>query len=276
MQGRLLQTGYLDGAANMAIDEMLLMNSRHLLGERYQAILRLYGWTNPTLSLGYFQPTPVIMNQLRQSAEAEGFPFEVVRRLTGGATILHDLELTYSFVISEDNPLVKGEVTESYRTICRGIVRGLESLGIEAEFFRAPDESAEKAYAPKSNFCFANHSKYDVVFKGKKLVGSAQRRKNGFILQHGAILLDIDHQKTAYLNNQEINCFWEAVSLKDILGWRPDFDEAGRLVARGFHLAMGIDFTEEGLTLEEAELAEEIKRNKYSTLNWTNRVGAKR
>jgi lipoyl(octanoyl) transferase len=273
MQGRLLCTGYSDGAANMAIDEMLLLNGRYILRERYQAILRLYGWSKPTLSLGYFQPSSLLTDSLRCPDTEKYFSFDMVRRLTGGATILHDMEITYSFIIAEDNPLIPREVTDSYQAISLGIVRGLDKIGVKAGFFKAKDETGSKVYRAKSNFCFANHSKYDVVFKGKKIVGSAQRRKDGIILQHGAILLDIDREKAAYLFSRGIDCFREAISLKDILGYRLDFGTAARILSEGFKESLRMDFNNEVLTIEEQRSAEALKQDKYSRLEWTGRAG---
>lgn len=273
MPSRLLRTGHLDGATNMAIDEMLLINSHHLLKQPYQVILRLYGWSKPTLSLGYFQSPSLIINSLRGNNQSENFSFDIVRRLTGGATILHDIEVTYSFIIAENSPLVPAETTESYKVICYGIIKGLEKVGVKAEFFKVADGANSKDYAAKSDFCFANHSKYDVVFDAKKLVGSAQRRKNGLILQHGSIILDIDEQRNRYLLAKGINCFQEAVSLKNILGWRLDFEQATQILVEGFRLALGIDFKDENLTSTEIKLAEVLKKDKYETAAWTNRIG---
>ncbi len=275
MQARLLQTGHLDGSTNMAIDEMLLVNSRHLLETRYQAILRLYGWVKPTLSLGYFQSPSFDIDWLKGNKGEKDFSFEIVRRLTGGGTVLHDVEITYSFIILEDNCLIPEKITESYRVICQGIIKGLDKLGIKAGFFDIKDNPGSGYYSSRADFCFAKHSKYDVLVDRKKLVGSAQRRKKGIILQHGSIILGIDQQKNLYLLKKGINCFQEAVSLKEILGYSISFEEVSQVLIEGFKLALGISFESGELTSQELKLAESLKTEKYTQDSWSNRLGKK-
>lgn len=275
MEARLLQTGYLNGSMNMAIDEMLLVNSHHLLETEYQAILRLYGWVKPTLSLGYFQLPSFDIDFLRRNRPNKDFLFDIIRRLTGGGIVLHDIEITYSFIILEDNLLIPEKITESYKVICQGIIEGLDKLGVKGEFFDIKDESDSGHYPTKADFCFAKHSKYDVLVDGKKLVGSAQRRKKGIILQHGSIILDIDQQTNLYLLDRGVNCFQEAVSLKEILGYSVNFEEVSQVLIEGFTSALGVNFEHGELTSQELKLAESLKTEKYTQDSWNNRSGKK-
>ncbi len=269
MHGRLLKSGHLDGHMNMAIDEMLLLNNFNFLNKESESILRLYGWSEPTLSLGYFQKFPFSINFLNNPKTEKKHSFGIVRRLTGGGTVLHDIEITYSFIISESNSLIPAGIVESYKAICQGIVKGLEKLGVKAEFFETKDIQNSGQYATKTDFCFATHSKYDVLVGGKKLVGSAQRRRKGIILQHGSIILDIDKEKNSYLLEKGINCFQEAVSLKQILGYQVDFEKISQILVEGFKTALGIDFKRINLNPWQIKSAESLKNEKYETDQWT-------
>ena len=156
---RTLETGFNPAATNMAIDEALM----ETVGE--VPILRIYGWLPAAVSIGYFQS----MNEEVNFAKCREIGVDVVRRLTGGGAVLHECELTYSF-ISREYPK---NIMESYRWICDAIVMSINRLGFDA------------------NFVPLN----DIVIAGKKVSGNAQTRRNGVLLQHGTILLGVDVNK---------------------------------------------------------------------------------
>ena len=155
----------------MAVDEVLLGST----AETGQPALRLYGWSAPTLSLGYFQ---AYADRCGHAASAD---CAVVRRLTGGGAILHDCELTYSLCWI-GNGQGRPDVQWLYDAVHAAVRAELAQLDLPA------DRSAEDS--DKAPFlCFQRRSKHDVVVRGAKIVGSAQRRKKSAVLQHGSILL---------------------------------------------------------------------------------------
>lgn len=162
------------GAWNMAVDEVLLESAlRH-----GTCTLRWYRWREPTLSLGYFQSPddPFIDDRFAD--------LPVVRRLSGGGAILHDRELTYSCAIPPGHPLA-AEPTSLYTTMHTAIVAELARVGVDVAPRGLPDKGLD------ANFlCFSRGDANDLVISGHKVLGSAQRRRRGAVLQHGSLLLE--------------------------------------------------------------------------------------
>ena len=158
--------------------------------------LRFYEWAPATLSIGYFQSVSKEIDM--EQVEKHGLGF--VRRPTGGRGVLHEHELTYSVIVSEDYPNMPETVTEAYRVISGGLLRRFPNLGLDA-YFSIPEsqEEIEGLKKPKSAVCFDTPSWYELVVEGKKVAGSAQTRQKGVILQHGAILLSLDEEKLVSL-----------------------------------------------------------------------------
>ncbi len=158
---------------NMGLDEALLLNSEA------QPTLRFYSWKPDTLSLGYFQKYDEVPAVQKATS--------VVRRLTGGGAIHHINELTFSFTAPESHALYAGNVGKSYTRIHAAIALALRQLGVEAE---ARGEGVElTSERAATGMCFHKSSCEDLVWAGRKGVGSAQRRKNGRVLHHGSIKL---------------------------------------------------------------------------------------
>jgi lipoate-protein ligase A len=159
------------GAWNMAVDEMLLESA----ADHGDCALRFYRWEEPTLSLGYFQ----IYDDRRMHKASMQCP--VVRRASGGGAILHDIELTYSLAVPERHPLAIDRL-RTYRVIHQTLVDVLSDWGISAELFTG--RPRREAF-----LCFERRSPGDVLVGGSKIAGSAQRRRQGAVLQHGSVLL---------------------------------------------------------------------------------------
>lgn len=184
-----VNSGPCDPAYNMALDEALLhWHSEGLI----PPVIRFYEWNPATLSVGYFQKAKRDLNFDQIHKLGLGF----VRRPTGGRAVLHEHELTYSIIVSEQYPNMPKTVTEAYRVLSEGLLKGFQNLGLDA-YFSVPETAEEKdALAkPKSAVCFDAPSWYELVVEGKKVAGSAQTRQEGVILQHGAILIDLDQEK---------------------------------------------------------------------------------
>src|SRR5262245_56986842 len=169
---RLLPPSAADGATNMAADEALLETA----SERGAAALRFYTWSGPTLSLGYFQPAAVREESARLASLAW------VRRATGGAAIVHHRELTYALALPAGSPW---QTSESW--VCRfhHVVQGvLADHGVRAHGVVCGEEVK---LGPV--LCFLHQTPADLAVGGSKVVGSAQRKMRGALLQHGSILL---------------------------------------------------------------------------------------
>lgn len=147
--------------------------------------LRFYRWDPPCLSLGRNQPAAgrYDLDALRAAG------VEVVRRPTGGRAVLHHHELTYSVVAPEG---VLGGPRASYAAINRALVAGLRRLGVAA---RLQPRTGRRAPAPSLAPCFDEPAEGEVVAGGRKLVGSAQLREAGVVLQHGSLLLEDDQRE---------------------------------------------------------------------------------
>ena len=168
---RLLAFAAGDPAWNMAVDEALVRAAS-------LPTLRLYGWSPPAISLGRFQKASE--PDVAELLEA-GLP--VVRRMTGGGAIVHWHEVTYSLTVPEQHDLVSGSTRESYAAIHAPIRRALENLGVRSEVRDVAGGTREPA------LCFHRITSLDLVIGDLKLVGSAQRRTEGRVLQHGSIVL---------------------------------------------------------------------------------------
>lgn len=173
----LIRDGALAGADNMARDEYLL----HCDAVR-PAALRIYGWNPPTISLGYFQPIAAIA-QLSPELQQ----LDVVRRATGGGAILHDREITYCLTIDHSLPAGRAAPAELYRLVhtCWRDVLAVDGLHSEL----APDEFPFPSPRSGPFFCFQKPGRTDLIIGAEKLLGSAQRRLPGRVLQHGSLLL---------------------------------------------------------------------------------------
>jgi len=168
----------------MAIDEVLLARAR----ARGEAVFRVYSWARPTLSLGRNQRA----HDVYDPALARELGVDVVRRPTGGRAVLHWREVTYSVAA----PVAGEALRESYARINRLLLDGLRRLGVHATVARPAARTPRPDAAP----CFETPTEGELVVDSRKLVGSAQYREAGALLQHGSILLDDDQSLLARLS----------------------------------------------------------------------------
>jgi len=176
---RLLVDAPSSGAWNMAVDEVLLDGVASGLSA---PTLRFYQWRPACLSLGYFQPFDVV-----DVDGCRALGVEIVRRPTGGRAILHDRELTYSVALPASLLGHDGGVLPSYYRLSLALQEGLRRLGVPATL--AP-ESAASGSLEHGPVCFDRPSAHEILLAGRKLVGSAQMRRGGGLLQHGSILIE--------------------------------------------------------------------------------------
>jgi len=188
--GRLLIDPPADGPTNMARDEALLAAC---IDPDAAPVVRFYGWTPPTISLGYFQA----YSEFEQLPAPAG-DLAVVRRTTGGGAILHDREITYSIVIPTAHPLVRGRPNRLYEVAHEAIIR---TITHGARLFGGEGPSCGESSRRGPFFCFERRHALDVVVKDAsgrgwaKIAGSAQRRTATAILQHGSIILDCRYEQ---------------------------------------------------------------------------------
>ncbi|WP_028954102.1 lipoate--protein ligase family protein [Synechocystis sp. PCC 7509] len=167
------------GRVQMAIDQWLV--AQHQLG-LHPPTLRFYTWSPVAISLGYHQSNfPRNWQQITWKGEL----LELVRRPTGGRAVLHQGDLTYAVVTSGLN----GSRMQVYQQLCEFLIRGWQSLGIELQY-----GNAGRGYIHNPN-CFGTATGADLVLlDGNKLIGSAQLKRGGVILQHGSMRLAPDKE----------------------------------------------------------------------------------
>jgi lipoate-protein ligase A len=271
---RYIDSGNCSPAFNMALDEALLeWHSKGLI----PPTIRFYGWNPATLSIGYFQKVEKEIDLDVVKENKLGF----VRRPTGGRGVLHDQELTYSVIVSEDYPDMPKTVTEAYRVISEGILEGFKLLGLDAHFaVPRTEEERESLKNPRSAVCFDAPSWYELVVEGRKVAGSAQTRQKGVILQHGSILLDIDEDLLfnlfKYPNDRvkermQRNFKNKAVAINAFREKPVTIEEAKKAFHKGFEKGLNIDLLPYELTDEERQAVERIAKEKYESDEWNFR-----
>lgn len=268
---RFIDSGNGSAAFNMALDEALL--NWQSKGE-IPPVIRFYGWNPATLSIGYFQKAEKEINL--EAVKNLGLGF--VRRPTGGRGVLHEHELTYSVIVSESHPKMPQSVTEAYRVISEGILKGFHQLGLDA-YFAVPKtvEEREALKSPHSAVCFDAPSWYELVVEGRKVAGSAQTRQKGVILQHGSILLDLDEDKLFSLFKYPNDRVRErmqrafknkAVAINDISPRRITLEEAKTAFQKGFAEGLDIHLEPYELTEAELEVVHRIAKERYESEEW--------
>lgn len=267
---RLVNSGICTAAQNMAIDEAIL--KAHAYGA-VPPTLRFYGWRPAAVSLGYFQSAAAEIDL--EACRANGV--DVVRRLTGGRAVLHDMELTYSLVVSECDPLVPPTITASYRYFSQGLVAGLKEMGIKAQMSMPREAYGQSRRRHASAACFDASSHYEITFAERKLIGSAQVRKDGVIMQHGSILLAFQplilvsllNLPSDHKRNELAEVLVKRVtSVSEILGRRVEWEEVYRAMSSAFGPALGVDISCDELTAGEMAAANELIVSKYSQDSW--------
>ncbi|MDQ0299599.1 lipoate-protein ligase A [Salibacterium salarium] len=269
-----IDSGNCSPAYNMAMDEMLLQwHSDHQI----PPVVRFYGWNPATLSIGYFQKVHKEIDLTAVESHHLGF----VRRPTGGRGVLHDKELTYSVIVSEDHPQMPATVTEAYRVISEGILQGFRHLGLNADFSvpRTKDEENELK-KPRSAVCFDAPSWYELVVEGRKIAGSAQTRQKGVILQHGSIILDMEEDKLFDLFQYPSERVRErmqkgfknkAVAINELTSSPVSMREVSDAFHKGFADGLDVDWQPYTLTEEEDQLVRQLAQQKYESDEWNYR-----
>ncbi len=264
---RLLIDDHAEPAVNMARDESLL---RRVIAGESPPCIRFYQWKPPGLSIGRFQSIDngVDMEMCREHG------VEVVRRLTGGEGVLHDDELTYSIMIPFNHPRFDGRgIIDSYRTISRALVKGLRDIGLESSM---AGEGPTRADPMSGGVCFYTPTVYEVTSGGKKIVGSAQTREKGIILQHGSVpmdwdpdvLLDVTGIKGPEREQFKGFLLQRATTIKEQLGRRVEYRELSESFARAFGEVFDVELEESKYSLQEEKMTRFLVDTRYGKDDW--------
>jgi lipoate-protein ligase A len=250
---RLFPLGTFNAAMNMAIDEAIL-NAR--IANQVPNTLRLYRWQPSAVSIGKNQnpENEVYLDNAKQLG------VDVVRRISGGGTVYHDLEgeVTYS-VIARVADLGTADVTTVYTKIYCAITDALRILGVPADF-----SSGDAKNCP------------NLTVAGKKISGSSQTISRGVVLQHGTILVNVDLPKMFQLIKfKDINCSLAAnigkrkvTCIQNELSHKISPDTVANALVQGFKAILKIQLQERELTAAEKQTADKLAKEKYSTEEW--------
>ena len=258
------------GPANMAVDQAI---AEACAAGDSPATLRFYRWQPPAVSLGRHQPLAEI-----DLAAVERLGYEVVRRPTGGRAILHTDELTYSVAAVAQEPRVHGGVMDAYLRLSNALVAGLAQLGVVA----TKADAHVRAGADVSAACFEVPSAYELTAGGRKLMGSAQSRRAGYVLQHGSLplvgdiarvvdVLALPAEDAARLR-AELRT--RACTLAEVLGVVEDDPQVGFLpvaqaMAGGFQRVLNLRFQASQATPAEVRRAAMLIREQFASTEWT-------
>ena len=265
----IVEPDFQDGRNNMAVDGAIL----EAVAKGCQPpTLRLYGWRPMCLSLGYGQR---VRDLDMDSLQARGWDF--VRRPTGGKAILHGDELTYSLGLPMTDPLAAVDIVESYRRISRGLLLALRHLGLRAQSEHQGDGLLDETQGP---VCFDMPSHYEITVSQRKIIGSAQLRRQGGMLQHGTIplcgdiaricdVLRFDSPEARQLQKQKLRR--HAATLADVLAQPPIWDEVAAAVEHGFGQAFDLEMARGKLSDGELRRRNVLLEERFGNPDWTNK-----
>jgi lipoyl(octanoyl) transferase len=260
---RYIDDRHCPAAFNMALDEAI---SVALKNNASPPTLRLYGWEMPSVSIGYFQKISDIDTGycLRNN-------IPVVRRLTGGRAILHGKELTYSFSVRTEGRFSKG-LLDSYKKIGTALSLALSQTGISTEMnlSKLPAKSKSPGIRSKSPLCFQSTSYGEVTAGNKKIIGSAQKRWPGALLQQGSVPLVIDTYGLTRIFR--LSCVRGADELPSGLEEIVPGTNVERLkesIRRSFEETFEVQLIPSSATKEEVSLAMQLEAQKYLSHAWT-------
>ena len=208
------------------------------LGATDPAVLCFYTWKRPTISLGWMQRA----SELLDLAACKRDGVDVVQRPTGGRAILHEDEVTYSFVGTTACPPFDAGLQATHLLLAECLQRGLAILGVDAELSRPSSDPQRRLIRQP---CFSSAGRAELMVHGRKLLGSAQRRSKNAFLQHGSLLLGpahtriVDYMMDTSTNDQQASALRSRLqsgttNLRDLLDEVPDFEALCSALQRGF------------------------------------------
>jgi len=272
MDWRVLISGKMDPFLNMGLDEAIYIG----VGEESSLpTIRFYDWEPASFSCGYNQDIEKELDFNRLAKSDYGF----VRRPTGGRMVLHEDEVTYA-VIARLEGAMGGNILDTYMRISSALAAGLKKMDIEVELSRG--ELSRQEQKKSANPCFTSTSRFELTYKRKKLVGSAQTRNSRAFLQHGSILRTKDQKIVAEFvpgitddDRLRLSALLErrTISLEKILEQELDFQKVVDSLLQGFSTAWPEDKFNLATAPSDLEMqrAKELAFKKYSTEEWNKK-----
>ena len=252
MRWHFCETAPADGPYNMALDEALMRRA----AATGDAVFRIYGWSTRTLSLGRNQRA----RGHYDDAAARRLSVSFVRRPTGGRALLHHREVTYSATLPARDAAA---AVQAYDFINEVLLDGLAAMGVRAK--RAP---AGNAIPPGVRPCFDLPAEREIVVGGRKLIGSAQWRRGGALLQHGSILVADDQALIEQLLVSPGEAHPVAATLAEALGSEPALPDVAAPIRRALEARIGGSVTPLAANaVAETELA--TLHRAYADDEWT-------
>lgn len=239
----------------MAMDQAMLEQAM----ATQQVLLRIYQWSKPTISLGYFQ------SYVDLATHPELRSLDCVRRVTGGGAILHDQEITYSLAVPGERQR-KGHNEELYRAVHRAVVVWLQALGFQANLWEDANRESATSYPGEGSFwCFERRSGVDIVIDDRKVFGSAQRRSSGGLLQHGSLLVE-----ASVWTPQLLGIVLQRPGETDVEA-KQDLTryKLGKVIGDVLGSVFGCDLRTGKADQHVSERAKALKAERFSTRGWT-------
>lgn len=264
---RFLDTAKGSAFFNMALDEAIV---EAVARGQSLPTFRLYEWEPAGITIGYSQKAGDVLDYNRCMQDG----IAVTRRLTGGRVVFHDREVAYSVVGPIHDPLFGGNLQATYRAIGTVLLEALRACGVEVDWSRG-NPAAREGEVPSSTPCFLSTSRFEITCRGRKMVGSAQRRFREVFLQHGSILTGPGHERIGeYLKERHGAARFAAVlALKSIdlgaaSGGPADTDFLKASLFESFARAIGGSIKREEPSPWEMEYTRCSMNERYSSKGW--------
>ena len=247
---------------NMAIDEAMLLTQKASL----QPTLRFYGWLQPAFSFGYFQRIAEEVDVAACAAHGIG----IVRRITGGGTVIHGWDVTYTLIVPHGSGTFPKDISAAYCAISDCLINGLQRLDIDVA------HQIEKPIAGDApNICLTNPAQYDTLLNGKKIAGVSQRRNQTGVMYQGYIALDLPPSDVLTLASRQVGFGQVAAGKSTAINLsrstpisRKQLEDAAVL---GFEETLGLQFVEADMSFQEIKTAESLAQTKYGAAEWNFR-----
>ena len=247
---------------NMAIDEAMLLTQK----VSFQPTLRFYDWLQPAFSFGYFQR----ISEEVDVAACDAHGIELVRRITGGGTVIHGWDVTYSIIVPHNSGVLPKDISAAYSAISDCLINGLQRLDIDVTH---QNEKLIAGDAP--NICLTNPAQYDILLNGKKIAGVSQRRNQTGVMYQGYIALNGPASDVLALASRQVSFDQVAAGKSTAITqcrsapiYRKQLEGA---VAVGFEATLGIRLVEAEPSSQEIETAESLAQTKYGAAEWNFR-----
>jgi lipoate-protein ligase A len=243
---RLIRSQAASAEYNMALDKAIF--ERYL--EDGLPVFRVYSFNHRSFTYGVSQDPSRELDLGKCALDR----VEVAKRMTGGGTLFHNDEITYSFVCSKSQVGEPDGLLVSYRQICAFLIRFYQYLGLKAVF--ALESQGFIDMSATHPLCSASHEKFDIAINGKKIGGNAQKRKRQAIFQHGSIPCSIDWGFMArYVKFMPSDISKHCTALDQELSVCPDKDFLERKLIDVFAETFNVDFEEDKELIYETSLA---------------------